>query len=75
MEKHWSLGVLIRYGGIAAVVVFLGMMAAFGGVALSISHPIFWLMLAIGAAALAAFAVLVLRDIAKVIADTLMPGI
>lgn len=75
MEKHASLTLLLRHGGILAAAVFIGTVAGAGGIALSIGHPIFWLALALSAAAAASFFVLVLRDIAKVIADTLMPGI
>jgi hypothetical protein len=68
-----SLRLFLRHGLTIAVVAGIGMAVAILGFVLQVSALPFWGCIAIGAGLLVAVLLIVLRDMVRVIVDTLVP--
>lgn len=73
MENYKAIDVLIRYGRLYAALAACCVLAIGCGLTVGVASAAFWFVVSLCCACGAGFAVLLLRDIARIIADTLIP--
>jgi hypothetical protein len=69
-----SLRLFLRHGTAVAVVAGIGVAVAVLGLVLQVSALPFWGVIALGSGLLVAALLLVLRDMVRVVVDTLVPA-
>lgn len=74
MESYAYISFLVRHGPWIAVAAILGVLGVSCALLLGAGSPVLWMVVAIAAAAAAGFLVMLLRDISRVISDTLIPS-
>lgn len=74
MQDYRYLRLVTERGAGIAGLAAAGVFAAILAVALGIESRVVWVAIALGAACLTGFLILVVRDIARVIAETLVPA-
>lgn len=74
MESYAYISFLVRHGPWIAALACAGMLTVFAALLLGVDSLAFWTPLALAGAAVAGFLVMLLRDICRVIADTLIPA-
>jgi hypothetical protein len=73
-QGYGSLRLFLRHGLVIAILAGTGVAVALLGLVLHVSALSFWGVIAIGAGLLVAALLIVLRDMVRVVVDTLVPA-
>lgn len=73
-QGYETLRLFLRHGTVIAVLAGIGVAVAVLGFVLHVSALPFWVAIAVGAGLLVATLLIVLRDMVRVVVDTLVPA-